>query len=418
MNGCKAVAILIDNSATSMDGDFNLNRLDAQIQTISRYSQHLFDRKNNSQVAIGTLSTQEFGIRVSFTTNFRKVETCCEGITSSGTLDLVKGIKCAVLALHHCKNSNGSESEIDIEQDSKIPFTNEFRGKKRILAFVGSQNNLDSNNYRDLIDILLKEQVGIDLIELGESVPNSEVLAEFISELNKREKPDGVLSTYLPIPKSKTLLSDDVISKLELDQIDDFPNDLDLQEAVKFTQQSSLLTPQDNVLPQKQAQPRVRKPDPTITRTNKKRPAKIKSPVTRIESSPNNFTTQTTIPVQPLQTPPLHSTSPQPAGICQYVYYRYPAPNQSPNTTNPQNMQYSHVVPMYPSFIPPYQFQCQPNRQTQTPTPIQHQFIPVPFNSFNGNCTQQSNNQTQVPNTRKKPRRKKSSDNNSNEDKQ
>ena len=95
-----AVAILIDNSATSINGDFYPSRLQAQILTAVRYSQFLFSGNQNSQVAIGTLSHMEPGIRMSFTNSYQKIENSLNNITSSGNIDFLKGIKCALLALH------------------------------------------------------------------------------------------------------------------------------------------------------------------------------------------------------------------------------------------------------------------------------------------------------------------------------
>lgn len=182
-----AVAILIDNSATSINGDFYPSRLQAQILTAVRYSQFLFSGNQNSQVAIGTLSHMEPGIRMSFTNSYQKIENSLNNITSSGNIDFLKGIKCALLALHHC---NPNESL-----------------KKRILAFIGGENDITEKNAKYILTLLSKECVALDLVLLGNNISNKNVLEEIVSSI-----PINLHSNFLNVIHSNTVLSDDVLS--------------------------------------------------------------------------------------------------------------------------------------------------------------------------------------------------------------
>ena len=191
-DGSKAVAILVDNSATAMDGDFYPNRLRAQLETVVRYSQYLLSSAPASQIAFGTIGSSEFGIRASFTGNLQKIENSLRSITSGGGIELVRGLKCAVLALHHCKANQTT--------------------LKRIMAFVGFENDLNEVNRRQIAKLLVRENVGLDLFAIGDNVPNVNELKMLVKELNARSK--TIRSNLMLIPKSETILSDNVISSL------------------------------------------------------------------------------------------------------------------------------------------------------------------------------------------------------------
>ena len=97
-----AVIIFIDNSATSIDGDFIPNRLEAQKNTVEIFAQNMYTDNENSQIALGTLSSTEFGIRTSFTSNFNRLRCVMSSITPGGSVLLEQGIKLAFLAIKHC----------------------------------------------------------------------------------------------------------------------------------------------------------------------------------------------------------------------------------------------------------------------------------------------------------------------------
>lgn len=183
----KAVAILIDNSATSIDGDFYPSRLQAQILTAIRYSQFLISENQYSQIAIGTLSNTESGFRASFTNSHQKIENALNNITSSGCINFLKGIKCAVLALHHCRSHEAL--------------------RKKILAFVGSYDDITKKNATYVSSLLSEECIGLDLVILGNNIPNIKIFEEIVNSI-----PKELQSNFLNVIRSNTVLSDDVLS--------------------------------------------------------------------------------------------------------------------------------------------------------------------------------------------------------------
>lgn len=248
MNESKAVAILIDNSATSIDGDFYPNRLTAQLITAGRYAQHLFSENPNNQVAIGTLGDTEFGIRASFTTSLPKIESIFNNIVSSGSIDLERGLKSAILALHHCNNVtsqnqqsiqpawneispaaaalkiNNNNNPSPSKQTQMQQHSNSYENNnnndflstrdkdtnqisKHILAFVGNENNITDENKSDIAKRLSEEDISLYLVIIGENVSNQQILKDLVNQIKPELK-----SQFWPIPNSSTILADDVIS--------------------------------------------------------------------------------------------------------------------------------------------------------------------------------------------------------------
>jgi 26S proteasome regulatory subunit N10 len=183
----KAVAILLDNTTTSIDGDFFPTRLDAQKLTVERYSQYLFSVNGASQVALCTLSSSQYGVRASFTSlQARVLESLALVTPSTGVLRLSTGIKWAVLALRHCA------AEVAL---------------KRVLAFVGGPHDIASSDVAaEIADLLAAESVFLDVVVIGSDVAQRDVLRRLIPSKSAHA------CTFLEIVTSTTILSDNVLA--------------------------------------------------------------------------------------------------------------------------------------------------------------------------------------------------------------
>lgn len=184
--------VLIDNSSSSINGDFFPTRLQAQKITTSRFAQFLFSVAEGSRVAVGTLSSTEFGIRMSFTRSAPRVEEGLTQFTSGGPyMHLAKGIRCAVLALKQCL------------EDRHV--------HRRILAFVASENDVtDISIAREVSALLDREDIVLDIVVFGSDVCNIDILRELVPERHRIHTSRG--SVFLVVPSSDTMLSDDVLS--------------------------------------------------------------------------------------------------------------------------------------------------------------------------------------------------------------
>jgi 26S proteasome regulatory subunit N10 len=183
----KALAILIDNTTTCIDGDFFPTRLDAQKLTIERLSQYLFSVNSLSQVATFTLSGSQFGVRSSFTNVQSRVIDSLKLVTASpGALRLGAGIRLAVLALHHCSPDVST---------------------KRILAFVGTAHDIaNTDTAIDLAALLHSENVLIDFVLIGSDPFPRDILRMIIPGRTAH------LCTFLEVRASATILSDNVLA--------------------------------------------------------------------------------------------------------------------------------------------------------------------------------------------------------------
>ena len=184
-NEGQAIIIFIDNSETSINGDFYPNRLDAQKIAAERLIQFFFRRSQNTQIGIGTLADESFGIVASLTTNDNKLERSIANIKRGGIMHLVHGIRCGFLALHHC--------------DPEVR-------NKRMIVFIGSEHDMtDLKISSQLSQHANKEDVAVDIVTFGDEVNNKNILEDFISKIHEK-------SNFVSAKSNSAILSDLVLS--------------------------------------------------------------------------------------------------------------------------------------------------------------------------------------------------------------
>jgi 26S proteasome regulatory subunit N10 len=183
----KAIAILLDNTTTCIDGDFFPTRLDAQKLAVERLSQYLFSVNALSQVAMCALSSSRFGVRASFTSIQSRVMDSLRLVTAStGVLRLAAGIRLAVLALHHCSPDVAT---------------------RRILAFVGAAHDVaNADAAAELAALLLSENVLIDFVVIGCDAFPRDILRMLVPGRTAH------MCTFLEVHASATILSDNVLA--------------------------------------------------------------------------------------------------------------------------------------------------------------------------------------------------------------
>jgi 26S proteasome regulatory subunit N10 len=176
------VAILLDNTSFSIDGDFFPTRLDAQKLTVERYAQYLFSVSPSSEIALATLSSAQFGARISFTKACHRLIPAMTSITSStGVILLATAIQWAIIALRH------TQSEM-----------------RRILAFIGGPHDIvDEMVASEIAQLLSDAKVFLDLVVFGPDVDHIPLLKRLAN---------GVGCVFLEVPRSNTVLSDDVLA--------------------------------------------------------------------------------------------------------------------------------------------------------------------------------------------------------------
>lgn len=200
-NEGQAIIIFIDNSETSINGDFYPNRLDAQKTAAERLIQ-FFTRVNpQTQIAIGTLAEDSFGIMASLTMNSMKLEESISKIKRGKLTHLVHGIRCGFLALHHC------DPEVNT---------------KRIIVFVGSEHDMtDTKISTQLAQHANKEDVSVDVVAFGDEVNCKDILEDFTSKIHEK--------SYFVSAKSNSAILSDIVLSSPIG-----PGDISYQDNVNF----------------------------------------------------------------------------------------------------------------------------------------------------------------------------------------
>jgi 26S proteasome regulatory subunit N10 len=177
----RSVVILIDNTPTSIDGDFFPTRLEAQKLTVERYAQYLFSVSSSSQIALATLSSTQFGARVSFTSACPRLTAALASVSSSaGAIRLAAAVRWGVMALRHSPPA-----------------------MRRILAFVGSAHDIvDQRIASEVSRLLMDAGVFLDVVVMGPDVDHVPLLRDI----------GGAGSVFLEVRESGTVLSDDVLA--------------------------------------------------------------------------------------------------------------------------------------------------------------------------------------------------------------
>ena len=178
-----AVVLMIDNSSSSINGDFHPSRLEAQKLTIERYAEYLTSQNTESQIAVGSLASTQFGIHLSFTSVMegRRIIDVVSQISPGGDILLSRGLKVALLALKHCNP--------DIKD-------------RKMVIFIASRNDVDDKTAEEFSALSRQQNVTCEIVIVGNDVPNESCLAKLVPEPKK----------LLVVHKCDTVLSDDFLS--------------------------------------------------------------------------------------------------------------------------------------------------------------------------------------------------------------
>lgn len=178
-----SVIVMLDNSSSSINGDFIPSRLEAQKIAVERFADFQLSIRGQSEIAVGSMSNTEFGLRLSFTQSVQKLRDVTEQISATGNLSLYRGIKTALLALKHNNSSI---------QD------------KSMIVFICSDHDITHENSSEIGHLVSAQKVSLKMVVFGEHVKNEEMLHN-IARVDPRR------IRILRIKKSRTMLSDDVL---------------------------------------------------------------------------------------------------------------------------------------------------------------------------------------------------------------
>lgn len=172
--------ICLDTSEYLRNGDYIPNRLVCMCDAATLVSDAKLGQNPESSVGILQMSG---GIEVlaSPTTDMSKILAVCADLKIRGKLSLDQGLSVAALALKHRKNKNGDQ---------------------RIIAFVASPLDNSEGSTKKLIKIakqLKKNGIAVDIVCMGETEQNQQILTQFIEAVSKDSNshlvtvPEGIL---------------------------------------------------------------------------------------------------------------------------------------------------------------------------------------------------------------------------------
>jgi len=178
----EAVIILIDNSETSINGDYSPKRIDAQKIAVERLTRYYMQIIPHCQIGIGASASGASGIFLSLSKNIPHIHQAVARIQVGGRMELYTSICKAMLALRR-------KEKIEI--------------KGRIVVFIGSLNDLNEKKCNDLIYKAKLDKISIDIVVFGTEVNNILQLARICSSLTG--------SRFVNIDDTRNMLSDSIM---------------------------------------------------------------------------------------------------------------------------------------------------------------------------------------------------------------
>ena len=208
-----AFIFVIDNSQSSINGDFIPNRLKSQEIAVSRLIQYFSKLSTPSEFGISAISGNEKGVFVSLTDDTYKLSESVSLLKTGGKADLGTGILCSLLAFKHSLNT----------------FV-----RKELIVFIGSRNYVDEKEAARIIRTANLEEIGINIVSMGTDVNNDDILEGITKELN-------VKSVFLKVPPSPHVFLSDLVLTSDIGA-GDFSNqilDPDLELTIKMSLEES-----------------------------------------------------------------------------------------------------------------------------------------------------------------------------------
>ncbi|KAH0787278.1 26S proteasome non-ATPase regulatory subunit 4 [Histomonas meleagridis] len=217
----RAYIIIIDNTDTSIDGDFYPNRLEAQKTAASRLIQYLSKQSNHAQFGIGVIGKNGPGVVTSLTSDSIILTNSILSIQTGGKAQLIHTIRCSFLAF---KNTDTSFME------------------KSIIAFIGTHNDVNRDNAGVIARIANESNVSINIVSMGSDVDNNDILEELVGMI---KCPSYIVKAE---SSSSTLLSDVVLASQIGPGDGSQLEDPDIDPDLALTIQMSLEDNQDDLI--------------------------------------------------------------------------------------------------------------------------------------------------------------------------
>eukprot|EP00177_Eucheuma_denticulatum_P002143 GFKZ01003828.1.p1 GENE.GFKZ01003828.1~~GFKZ01003828.1.p1 ORF type:complete len:330 (+),score=74.47 GFKZ01003828.1:177-1166(+) len=159
----ESTIICVDNSEYSRNGDFPPSRFAAQIDSINMLCSAKVNANPESTVGLLTLAGRSTTMLVTSTRDLGRVFTSLHAVNFDGSADVMSGIQKAQLALKHRQNTHQ---------------------RQRIVVFLSSPLNVPVESLVRLGKLLKKNNVAVDVIDIGTEGENIAKVDTFIEAVN------------------------------------------------------------------------------------------------------------------------------------------------------------------------------------------------------------------------------------------
>eukprot|EP00299_Pterocystis_sp_00344_P011583 c5429_g1_i1.p1 GENE.c5429_g1_i1~~c5429_g1_i1.p1 ORF type:complete len:356 (+),score=75.80 c5429_g1_i1:49-1068(+) len=193
----EASIICIDNSEFMRNSDYVPSRFEAQHDAVNFLAGAKTQQHPESTVGIVAMSsvTDSVEVLLNLTNDFGQLITSIHKAKIHGKIHFSTSMNVARLALKHRQNRHQAQ---------------------RIIAFVGSPIEEDTNELTQLGRKLKKNNISVDIVNFGQEAENTEKLEAFVDAVNR----DGS-SHLVTVPPGPHILSDILVSSAIAGQTSD-----------------------------------------------------------------------------------------------------------------------------------------------------------------------------------------------------
>lgn len=174
----ESTMICLDNSEWMRNGDYIPTRLEAQHDAANLLCGAKTQSNPESTVGILTMAGKSVQVLASPTENMGTLLTAVHSVSIGGTVKFSNALQVAQLALKHRRNKTGAQ---------------------RVVVFIGSPIEEDEKALVKIGKLLKKNNIGVDVVSMGDLEYNSAKLQAFVDAANSNSNshlvtvPAGVL---------------------------------------------------------------------------------------------------------------------------------------------------------------------------------------------------------------------------------
>eukprot|EP00171_Calliarthron_tuberculosum_P016396 IDg16396t1 len=162
----ESTIVCLDNSEFSRNGDFAPSRYMAQVDLVNMLCSSKINANPESTVGLLSMAGRSARILVTSTRDPGQLFSCMHDVKFDGTTDVLAGIQKAQLALKHRQNT---------------------MQRQRIVVFVLSPINAPTEKLVQLAKKLKKNNVAIDIVNLGDEADNESKIDTLIGAVNAND---------------------------------------------------------------------------------------------------------------------------------------------------------------------------------------------------------------------------------------